>query len=361
MIESVRIKRFRGFKDIEINDIKRITIISGNNNIGKSSVLEAMFFVYDRINGSPFLKMNRMRGDSRNITIGNTWESAFYGMNTDEPIEITLFKDGVESILRYEKEVVPVVKIQNGINNMVGIPGNISNISPYALKMVFERGAYREEGDLVFVSGNEQTQFLNPVHCTQDGEDVLPLYFENMFMLLGSREDDGLMVDLLSKVELSDAKNELLDVLHIIDDEITDISVISREGFVQLYVKKSGISIPFKYCGDGIVKVANMVLHLMADEGSVLLADEIDNGLHYSIQKELWSSLAQVAQKHNCQIIATTHSYECISAAYHGIRDREMADDFSFIRLENVGGEIKPQVYCFDDLGDAIEADVEVR
>lgn len=41
-IESINIKNYRGIQELNITNLKRINILVGNNNAGKTSLLEAI-------------------------------------------------------------------------------------------------------------------------------------------------------------------------------------------------------------------------------------------------------------------------------------------------------------------------------
>ncbi len=43
MIQSVRIKNFKNFKDTTIDGFTKLNIITGENNAGKSNLLEALY------------------------------------------------------------------------------------------------------------------------------------------------------------------------------------------------------------------------------------------------------------------------------------------------------------------------------
>ena len=43
MYKSFRVKNFRCFKDLQINDLGRVNLIAGKNNTGKTALLEAMY------------------------------------------------------------------------------------------------------------------------------------------------------------------------------------------------------------------------------------------------------------------------------------------------------------------------------
>ena len=45
MYKSFRVKNFRCFKDLQINDLGRVNLIAGKNNTGKTALLEAMYIL----------------------------------------------------------------------------------------------------------------------------------------------------------------------------------------------------------------------------------------------------------------------------------------------------------------------------
>ncbi len=362
MIESISVRNFRCFSDVEITGIKPLTLISGKNNIGKSSVLEAMFFLYDHSNGTPFLKMNRLRGEMSNRSIYNTWESVFYNMNTDMPIEISACIDGQKSDLSFSKEGIGGLNLSKDIDNSIQAVGYLSNMSSYALKMIYSREDYREEADYVYISGADQTQIVREPSYKRKGKNVPRESLGDMVYLSNTNmRDDASLIDLFSKLEMRNSKDDLLKILRIIDRDITDISVLSSNGVVQLYIKKNGITMPFRYSGDGILKLLDISLRLLGQPGCVLLVDEIENGLHYSSLKELWTAISEAARINNCQIIATTHSYESIHASVEGAKKSGREADYSYIRLERRPKGIAALNYDHEEMTEALDAELEVR
>ncbi len=45
MIQSVRIKNFKTFKDTQIDGFTKLNIITGQNNASKSNLLEALYYL----------------------------------------------------------------------------------------------------------------------------------------------------------------------------------------------------------------------------------------------------------------------------------------------------------------------------
>jgi predicted ATP-dependent endonuclease of OLD family len=92
----------------------------------------------------------------------------------------------------------------------------------------------------------------------------------------------------------------------------------------------------------------------------VFLIDEIGAGIHYSIQEDLWSFIVKAAELYDCQIIATTHSYDTIKA-FNGIITSDNSPNFSYIRLGKKDNNIKPYMFTADTLSYSLSSALEVR
>src|SRR6266568_6345180 len=62
MITSAKIANYKIFSDLYLPDLSRITLLGGGNNVGKTSVLEALFLFYDRVNPNMFFRSFVWRG-----------------------------------------------------------------------------------------------------------------------------------------------------------------------------------------------------------------------------------------------------------------------------------------------------------
>jgi len=90
------------------------------------------------------------------------------------------------------------------------------------------------------------------------------------------------------------------------------------------------------------------------------LIDEVENGVHYSVMKDLLALILKQIQDLNVQVFATTHSLDCIGgfeAAASGLG----AEDASLIRLEGVNGVISGVSFEPDELNLVVEKEIEVR
>lgn len=94
--------------------------------------------------------------------------------------------------------------------------------------------------------------------------------------------------------------------------------------------------------------------------GGILLIDEVDTGLHYSVMGDLWRSLVEAARQFDIQVFATTHSLDCINGLSWLHRNRpDLAEDVSLQSLDRRLD--KAVAYEPDQIQVAVEQQIEVR
>lgn len=89
----------------------------------------------------------------------------------------------------------------------------------------------------------------------------------------------------------------------------------------------------YEIMGDGIKKILSLLASISAAKDGVLLIDELENGLHYSSMDTLWRALIKSAEANDVQIVATTHSYECMASFRRSLSDTVL-DKTAVIRIE---------------------------
>lgn len=103
-----------------------------------------------------------------------------------------------------------------------------------------------------------------------------------------------------------------------------------------------------------------MALGLATTKGGVLLIDEVDTGLHYSVLGDVWLLIVEAAKRYNIQVFLTTHSLDCIRALGWLCEERE--DLASEVSIQKIERALKKSV-AFDgeQIQIAVEQDIEVR
>ncbi|MBW1649548.1 MAG: ATP-binding protein [Deltaproteobacteria bacterium] len=164
---------------------------------------------------------------------------------------------------------------------------------------------------------------------------------------------------------------EIVSALKIIDPNISAVALIgdiSNDRFSSgknkriPIIRYKGIKerIPLKTMGDGLLRLFHVILALVNAKDGLLLIDEFENGLYWALHPKLWDIILRLSHQLNVQVIATTHSRDCIKGFYEVWKNKK--EDASFYRLE-ADAETGAKVinYTYDMLSDAIETDIEVR
>jgi ABC-type Mn2+/Zn2+ transport system ATPase subunit len=348
MYRYLKIDNFRVFHDISL-ELRPITLISGENNSGKTTILESIFLIHEYANPDVFLKLLGLRG-LRMVSISPQiiWEPLFHGMNVETALNISMGDRFSLCIEKNNRYILPS-NVPNGLN---AILGNTS--LNYALSCTASLDEKSFSGD--YILGNK-VAMIGRKDANQPFSPIVAQYMGPNIPF-----DDVSIAGWFGKVELSGKKQNLIDCLKILDENITDVSTIMVDRVVQLYItKKDNTKMPLYVMGDGIRKIMNIALAMLANPNSILLIDEVENGLHYSLHSKFWELMATLAIREHCQIIATTHSYECICGALEGVKHKGLHDVFAYIRLDFEDGCIKPKEFTSKMLDLAISSELEVR
>ena len=97
----------------------------------------------------------------------------------------------------------------------------------------------------------------------------------------------------------------------------------------------------------------------MHAKGGILLVDEIENGIHYSVQTNLWHLVFEMAARLDVQVFATTHSYDCIKAFEAAASESD--EEGVLVRLARKGDRTLVGEFDESELGVAVEGQIEVR
>jgi len=145
------------------------------------------------------------------------------------------------------------------------------------------------------------------------------------FMPAFLRTSSASLAEEYDKSDLEDRSKLVLQCIQIIDPTIVHIKTLTI-GKPDIYIKRKGQQyLPITLFGEAITRVVQIILLMINNSNSTLLIDEIENGIHYISQLELWRMLFKISKEFNIQIFATTHSYEMIKS--FSVAASEINDD----------------------------------
>jgi predicted ATPase len=128
------------------------------------------------------------------------------------------------------------------------------------------------------------------------------------------------------------------------------------------FVRMKGVPHPFplKRLGDGVNRLFALALALVHAKGGLLLLDEIENGIHYSLQENVWTFILEISRRLDIQVFATTHSWDCV-VAFQSASASYGAQEGLLTRLERRNGRIVVTQFDESDLKVAEREQIEVR
>ncbi len=358
MIQSVRIKNFKTFKDTQIDGFTKLNIITGGNNVGKSNLLEALYClvgksmhpcaniteIYDNIRKEP------LTTESKNLM--------FYGLDTEKEIQIVTTLDNNQTLDLQIKFIAS--ENQKVIESQI-IPTaeqtQMSSQLNFTLKKNNEE-IYNDHLNIAKIpnfppipnqSGyNRQFKNFEPSQL----QKLLP--FESAVIIPSDvAYRQAHMIQAVSKICSNNQLEEGLNKhLNQFDNNIQSIS-FNTNNQLKLKVKNIKEKVPLSVFGDGLKKYLHIVSAFMADNAKTIYIDEVENGLHFSRMKLLLRCVIDFINNNkdgNLQVFMTTHNQEFIEILDQVIREKDFAHQTKLFCLEQYDDLIVAERYYGENL-----------
>jgi hypothetical protein len=364
LLDSLEITGFRAFEQLAIEHLGRINLIVGKNNVGKSCLLEALRLYAYR--GAPevireILTARDEMGDieEQHVTGKEDYFDAvkflFYGRRPDYQsgrIDIGTIGKNKKRFSIIFKWLTEEFDSKNNRKLVDAEPIHFAEGIVYpGLSMVMEN-------DAIIVSQISRffERSFNTLPWSQRVQEI-PCSFVSAY---GPQRDSA--AALWDKVTLKPEEDHVTYGLRIIAPDVERVTFIGQSGRKRIPVVKLRDlpdPIPLRSLGEGTNRIFGILLALVNAQNGLLLIDEVDSGLHYTVHSNLWQLIFAVAERLNVQVFATTHSWDCIEGFQQNLL--EMPDKGMLIRLENRQGHIVPILFDGARLGIATRQDIEVR
>jgi AAA15 family ATPase/GTPase len=327
MIKDIEINNFRCFDRLKVSGCKRINLISGKNNVGKTALLEAMFINSKPTKDTIFLlcDLRRESGRFSEILPEKMWSNFFFQQEIRSSCSIkTIFDDLSLKIVEIN------IGRQETLSELLNLDPNLVNLW---LGTNIDNSADRYNE--IVMSRERQIATPNAFNKTPR-PNINPKYIQNSSFIPSSLVSSNTsLTEEFDKARLNEKEDEVLKAFQIIDS-----SIIAVESFSipepTIYLKRQGEKrLPLSLFGDAMNRIADIILKIINNQDSVLLIDEIENGIHHSNQIAFWDFLYRLAEQLNVQIFATTHSLEMTEAFIKAGLDRQdSAAHFELVRHE---------------------------
>jgi hypothetical protein len=367
MIESLHITGFKAFRELTLQRLGILNLLVGENNTGKSCILEAVSLYAGNSPVGDVIRIAGARAGERSI---RTWDPSGIeeeGTAIIHPVFALFNRDGVETTkrivigriddstpLRLEWQLQRLVTGDDGMRRYV--PTSPGDVTSEGVEMAVEVRRGPKRVGLITRRSLEVRGRLSSVE-----RFVNPDASAVAFLPARGFSDDTAAA-MWDTVVQGPGQDLVLDWLRIIDPNIEDLAFIagnyrSRVGLIK--VRGAG-RVPLSSMGDGITRMFHLALAVASASKGVLLVDEFENGLHWSVQDQLWRSVASAAKEFRVQVFCTTHSRDCVGAFTRAATPAGVLDA-AIYRLERDSGDVFPVELPLLNVDAAVRQHAEIR
>jgi len=333
MYTTLHLHQFRGFRRLEMSGLSVVNLLVGGNNVGKSSVLEAfeMLAWGGRFRSLQESLLRRGEVEGGELLVN----SLFYGYQLRLGMHFEVrgaVGDGTRFV-RCEAEQRGDLPILDPIAvtalHLLGTDQPSKWSVPLDVQGRLNLSNYPSSGVVAKVEYIDTA----PVSHTR----LQKMWLESQLR----REDD-----------------RVVEVLRLVAPQVE--RVVVTDATVLLLLQGAQDPVPLGSFGEGTRRLLGLALPMARVAGGLLLVDEIDTGLHYTALKGLWKWLIEAARRLNVQVVATSHSGDCLRAlARLHEEDPALAADVSVHRIDPGVEQTMP--YTAEELYLAVQGDAEVR
>lgn len=368
-VSTLTVTRFRSLRNLTVGPFGRVNLITGKNNTGKSTLLEALALLLSNGDLGTFTSLidHREQTDLERAValVEQPWFSSLFSdfpnlSDCEDPLTVSSTSDPSTPPKTVEVKVVWLPeRPDNERGNGNPDPANTKNGMGEPYKVPYLQIKTPSRGHrLIHLDSRTPITGTGLTDLTR-GNRVTFVHVDPFLS-----RSIGRLGDLWDTVALTPAQDEVVKALQIIAPDIEAVSVIggkngngSRTVIARSRHFKTPVSL--RTFGDGVNHLFGIILSLVKASGGVLLVDEIENGLHHSILPEVWKVIFRMAGELNVQIFATTHSWDCVDSFQKAANDHPEVGVLA--RLTAHGGRIIPTLFNEEDLSVIASERIEVR
>ncbi|MBS1248571.1 MAG: ATP/GTP phosphatase [Chloroflexi bacterium] len=361
MLTSFTVENFRGFDSLTIEPFERINLIAGRNNIGKTALLEAFWLYHGYHNPELGLRLRQFRGFDKLKKDEFLWDM-FLDFDPQKTIALSSRdQDNRVRSLRITIQEHPTSRVSlhkrpvdgNDINSLAAESIEQETTAPIESRILLDyTDALGEKVQAYADVESDSIRFKRPPNVEVPN---------GIFLAARRRDNLEALAERFSNLAVDNEEDKIVQILGIIEPRLKGLTVQHRGGSPIIYGDiGAGRKMPLPLMGDGTGRLLGIALAISEARDAILLVDEIENGLHYTVMEKVWRGIANLAREYNVQVFATTHSEECLRAAHRAFSANQQYD-FALHRLERVEGKIQVVTFDRETLDAAIEMDAEVR
>lgn len=341
-IQKLYVKSFRGISDLKAEHLNHINLIVGDNNCGKTSVLEALLLLRDPSDFSNVLRVVRLRDQDHSLFAGRVspYES-FCNLFSQPSKEPLIHLSALIWTLGLNEEEEAGCTISGEWTRVLLDNSDVFRPSrnSFSHKAVLPPEAEAFDGVLTSVMDGIRTEETIIFHEYSDitGRKVNRYGYLNMLYLSPVDHMKSTIINRI--VRDTDYKDICLHVLRMFDPDIADLLILKNERTNRPveYIKHDRLgTMPVSTYGDGIKRVLVLANAIAQTAGGILLIDEVETAIHAQYYRDIFQFLVKACKQFGIQLFITTHSIEAFDSllstqAYGQQQDQ---DDITVLTLK---------------------------
>lgn len=377
MLRTLSTKSFRGLGNFTMSELGRVNLLVGMNNCGKTSVLEAVDLLL-AVNPWAFWTTLLRRSED----IRGTRENRLDEMDVSHLFEGHVIDNGAIFSVTGTSDNGDDRGDKRLVASIVAAQSAPRRRNPDAKRPFSAEELHLDaQGGLALKATWGERSVTMPLTraggLSIDAVDEGPRFRREPrerrsaveFITTGALNEEA-TVSRLEDVVLTENEDFLIRALGCIDSNIERIAPVGSRlhtpyrtsggrGGVVVKLKDMANRIPLGSMGDGMWRVLGIALSLVMARNGVVLIDEIDTGLHYTVMESMWRLVNEAAERFNVQVFATTHSGDCYRALAAIVSTETAPPNVTIQRIERG----KPVAVAFSDaeIAMAAKTHVEVR
>jgi len=372
VFDYLKIQGFRGLKSLELSGLGKVNILVGDNNSGKTSVLEAISIFCNPLDPLQWIGISQRRA-----SVGRTILPVRHSLepvkwifpqenkltSIDEPYqgEIKIDAKGDTPIIKLEAQLLEIYGSGIETHTSRRLSNDDDPLNEY-IKSGIELGVAVSPAMVQADLFGSPDLIIKESFQFWDRERIIlkkrPIPYIKSATISPAYSESESISYLLTRIIKRDEKEQIVQVLKLFDSNIIDIEILStRMTRATISIKHQVLgNTPLYIFGDGFKRALIMAITLMSIENGILLIDEIETSIHVSALSEIFSWLVKTCQTREIQLFVTTHSLEAIDAMLEAINDK---DDIVGFKLNKEG--LPPQRFTGDILDGLRERGLDVR
>jgi AAA15 family ATPase/GTPase len=331
-----KVENFKCFDALELNDIGQFNLIVGDNNVGKSSLLEALLF-----NGD----INDFSTKILKLLINKGYSFKFLETVTDfEHFEQKYFSNGLWKFLMKSLNSETLISLKSFKNVFVKIKNNNNDI----IECKFASTDNYKQFAPFSIDFKSQYEIDNFISLNINYSNY---FFEKYNELISPKQT---LIDLFNdylSVIIPDLKS-----FHYRKINNQDVCSIGRFNYED--------TIPLFGFGDGAIRLTRIILGLIGNNERLMI-DEVDTGIHHSRMKDYLKKIILLAIENNTQLFLTTHSEECQKFFFEIFEDDDLKIFQEKVRhillFKNANNQIISKIRGFESALTSLELGRELR